>query len=115
MSDEVRISRAAQDAADKVLAEIYGEDLVGCQTDPAVIAKIIQGGMNVETRDYRQLAEALIGAIQQIQIVSTPPSKEEVRTTEDLVELLGSRADAIREITTKILQAWDDFKGNAPQ
>ncbi len=110
MSEEARCSKAAQDAAEKVLVSIYGEDLHGCHTNPAVLAEIIQQGMDGETKDYRQLSEALIGAIQQIQIVATPPSKSEIRTAEELVTLLGSRADAICDITTKILTAWENFQ-----
>ena len=112
MTDPLRSSKAAQDAAEKVLVAIYGEDLSGCTINPDAVSAIIQGSIDSETKDYRQLAEALIGALQQIQIVATPPGKSEIRGTDELVQLLGSRADAIRDITTKILVAWDEFKGN---
>jgi hypothetical protein len=110
MSEEPRTSKAAQDAAEKVLVSIYGEDLIGCRADLGQLSQIIQQGINSETKDYRELAEALIGALQQIQIVATPPNKSDIRSTEELVQLLGSRADAIRVITSKILTAWEGFQ-----
>ena len=111
MSEAPTPGKLATDTAEKILVAIYGEDLTGCQISPDSVAGVIQQAMNVETRDYRQLAEALIGAIRQIQVVATPPDKSEVESVQDLAETLGKRADAIQEISTKIIQAWDEFKG----
>ena len=110
MSQSPRTSKTAQETAEKVLASIYGEDLIGCRADLTELTKIIQQGIDAESKDYRELAQALIGAIQQIQIITTPPPKSDIRTTEELIQLLGSRADGIQEITTKILTAWQSFQ-----
>jgi hypothetical protein len=110
MSDSSRTSKAAQDGADKILVAIYGEDLTGCQISPDEVSAIIQSSINFETKAYRELAEALISAIRQVQVVATPPDKAEVTNADELIEVLGRRADGIREITGKILDAWDKME-----
>jgi hypothetical protein len=111
MSDDSNPRKSAVDAAEKVLTAIYGEDLEGCPITLEAVSAIIEDGMIAETKNYKMLNEALIGAIRQIQNVSTPPNKEEVETIEEVADVLGERADVIHQVTTKILEAWDKAKG----
>ena len=111
MSEDSKARKSAIDTAEKVLTAIYGEDLTGCSISLEAVSAIIEEGMTAETKNYKMLNEALIGAIKQIQNVSTPPSKEEVQTIEDVADVLGERADVIHQVTTKILEAWEKAKG----
>jgi hypothetical protein len=110
MSENPKPRKIAMDTAEKILAAIYGEDLEGCAVNLESIAAIVEEGIRAELKSYKMLNEALIGAIQQIQTVSTPPEKEEVETIQELADLLGERADAIHQVTTKILEAWEKAK-----
>jgi hypothetical protein len=110
MSDNIGPRKIAFDTAEKVLAAIYGEDLEGCVVTLQSIAEIVEQGIESQTLSYKLLSEALIGAVRQIQTVSTPPEKDEVKTIQELADLLGDRADAIHQVTTKILDAWEKAK-----
>lgn len=57
------------------------------------------------------LNEALIGALRQIQSVSTPPDMTEIQSVEEVVNVLSEHADAIPQVTSKILEAWEKSKG----
>jgi len=107
MSDDAKPSKAALDTAEKILVAIYGEDLTGCSISLDVVAGIIQERLVVETKNYKMLNEALIGAIRQIRDVSTPPDKQGLETIEDVVGILSERADAIHKVTSQILEAWE--------
>ena len=107
MSENLEPRKIALETAEKILAAIYGEDLEGCTANLESIAAIVEQGISAQTKSYKMLNEALIGAIHQIQTVSTPPGKEEVETIQELADLLGERADAIHQVTTKILEAWE--------
>jgi hypothetical protein len=107
MNPNSKPGKAASEAAEKVLVTLYGEDLIGCPTSIDAIAAIIQEAVAVETNGHRQLAEALIRALRQIQTVSTPPTRAEVQDIQELARILGERADGIHQITSKILDAWD--------
>ena len=106
MSDDAKPSKAAMDAAEKVLVAIYGEDLTGCSISLDAVANIIEENLIAETKNHKMLNEALIGAIRQIRDVSTPPKKDELGT-EDVVGILSERADAIYKVTSQILDAWE--------
>ena len=107
MNENASSRKTANDTAEKILAAIYGDDLRGCSVSLDAVSDLVQQGINAETKNYRMLNEALIGALRQIQTVSTPPKKEEITSVEEVVGLLGERADAIHQVTTKILEAWD--------
>ena len=111
MSEPLKPRKFATDAAEKILVAIYGEDLEGCRIRLDAVSAMIEEAISAETANYKMLNEALIGAIQQIQLVSTPPLKEEVGTIEEVANVLGERADSIHEVTTKILEAWKKAQG----
>ncbi|MEO5804216.1 MAG: hypothetical protein ABIR24_11870 [Verrucomicrobiota bacterium] len=102
--------KTATETAEKILAAIYGDDLLGCPVNLETISAIVQEGISAETKSFKMLNEALIGALRQIQSVSTPPSKEEIESVDEVVNLLSERADAINHVTTKILEAWEKAK-----
>ena len=110
MSENPSSRKIASDTAEKILAAIYGEDLLGCPISLDAVSEIIQEGIDAETKNYKMLNEALIGALRQIQSVSTPPDKEEVQSIDEVINVLGERADAIHQVTTKILEAWEKAK-----
>lgn len=103
-------NKVATETAEKILAAIYGDDLKGCSVRLETIAKVVQEGIAAEVTSHRILNDALIGALRQIQTVSTPPSKDEVESLEAVVKVLSERADAIHHVTTKILEAWEKAK-----
>ncbi len=111
MSEPLSSRNSATDAAEKILVAIYGEDLEGCKIRLDDVSAMVEEAVSTETANYKMLNEALIGAIQQIQLVSTPPRKEEVETIEEVAAVLGKRADTIHEVTTKILEAWKKAQG----
>lgn len=110
MSENPSSRKIANDTAEKILAAIYGEDLLGCPISLDQVSAIVQEGINAGTDNYQMLNEALIGALRQIQTVSTPPEKEEIQSMEEVITVLGERADAIHQVTTKILEAWEKAK-----
>jgi hypothetical protein len=110
MSENPASRKLAGDTAEKILAAIYGDDLHGCPVSLDVVSEIVQQCIDAETKNYKMLNEALIGALRQIQSVSTPPNKEEIQSIEEVVNVLGERADAIHQVTTRILEAWEKAK-----
>lgn len=111
MSENSPSRNVAGDTAEKILTAIYGEDLRGCPVSLDSVILLVQEGINAEARSHKMLNEALIGALRQIQAVSTPPAKEEIQTMEEVISVLGERADAIHQVTTKILEAWEKTQG----
>jgi hypothetical protein len=107
MSEPSQPSRAASEAAEKILTEIYGEDLINCHTSLETVARLVQEAMVSDGADYRGLVEALIGALRKIDLMVTPPEPGQVQTKEELMALLGERADAIRQITSRVLAEWE--------
>jgi hypothetical protein len=111
MSENPSSRKIAADTAEKILAAIYGEDLQGCTISLDTVTGIVQEGVDAGTKSYKMLNEALIGALRQIQTVSTPPQKEEIQSMEEVISVLSERADAIHQVTTKILEAWEKAEG----
>lgn len=111
MNEPLKPRQSAVDAAEKILVAIYGEDLEGCKISLDAVSAMVEEAVSAETANYKMLNEALIGAIEQIQLVSTPPRKDEVGTIEEVADVLGERADTIHQVTTKILEAWKKAQG----
>lgn len=97
--------KTALDTAENVLHRIYGDDFAGCTVTLEAVAEIIQAGMGEEGKGDRALVEALTEVIRAIQTLATPPDKAQVKSVQELAALLGERADAIRLVTGKALEA----------
>jgi hypothetical protein len=112
MSESSPPSRAAVEAAERILTEIYGEDLINCHVSLETVAGLVQEGMDSSVVDYKGLVEALIGAMRKIDLMVTPPEAGHVQTKDDLMALLGERADSIRQITSRVLAEWEKLGPN---
>lgn len=112
MSENLGSQKTATEVTEKILEVIYGPDLQGCSVNIQLISTAVGEGISSEVKKYKLLNDALIGAIRQIQAVSTPPNKEEIQSMEEVVNVLSQRADAIHEVTTRILEAWENARDN---
>ena len=110
MSENPPPGKFAADTAEKVLAAIYGEDLLDCRASLDEIAGVIQEGMNSQGADERALVEALIEAIRNIDLIATPPPPTAVNNIEEVASILSQRTDAIRQISAKVLAMWEKLK-----
>ena len=97
--------KAALDAAEQILHRIYGDDFAGCNVTLDAIAEIIQARVGDEGKGDRALTDALVEVIQAIQALATPPESSQIKSVQELANLLGERADAIRLVTGKALEA----------
>ncbi len=100
-----KASKAALEAAENVLQKIYGADFQGCSVTLDSIAEIIQANLDSHTQDSTTMLSALREVLEAIELLSTPPAKSEIKDGTHLARLLGERADGIRAIAAKALEA----------
>lgn len=98
-------SKAALETAEDVLHKIYGPDFQGCKVTLDSIAEIIQATLDGHTQDSSAMLSALREVLEAVELLSTPPSKSEIKDGTHLARLLGERADGIRAIAAKALEA----------
>jgi hypothetical protein len=96
----------AKQVADRVLSAIYGPDLVGCQVAPDAIAAIVQEALTAQTNREQTINGVLIEVLEKIQVIATPPDRDQVKDLQHLASILRERADGIYVIATETLNAW---------
>lgn len=95
----------AMEIAEKILQVIYGDDLLGCTVTLEEVAAIVEAGIKAEAHPTREVLDAFKKVVDAIHRLSTPPSREEVKDSNDLQQVLGNRLDGINEICTKTITA----------
>ena len=115
MNSDCPAENAAAAAAEEVLRTIYGDDFTGCTVTLESVSSIIQTALEGQSADDRQLLELYETALEGIHLLSTPPNDGPVLTPEELQSLLGSRLDAIRTLTKKIIETTTSFRREIPK
>jgi hypothetical protein len=105
----------ARQAAEEVLQAIYGDDFVGCTISVDTVAAIVDSAVKDEARTAYELVDVLNKVLEAVHVLSTPPSPAEVKDSQQLQEVLGKRLDAIREISTKTINAIAELPIDKPQ
>jgi hypothetical protein len=104
MNEGLQPSRPSRIAAGEVLRKIYGDDFSGCVVTLDSIANIIDESAGSASEKDRTLIEVLTKVVEALQLLATPPAKDQVGDPEQLVRLLGERLDGIRDLALKTLE-----------
>ena len=98
-------SAPARQTAEKILQLIYGDDFAGCAVSLDELAAIVDGSIK-EQRDVNgEIIDAFKKVVEAVHALSTPPDPADVKDSKQLQDVLGTRLDSIREITSKTIKA----------
>lgn len=96
--------RLSSEVAEEILRRIFGDDFEGCTVSFDEIASIVQGGAEQRGIQQKELLEMYEKAIEALNLLSTPPSTNDVSDVTQLNDLLSERLDAIQKLTKKVIE-----------
>jgi hypothetical protein len=95
----------ARQTAEKILQLIYGDDFAGCAISLDELAAIIDGSIKEQRAVNGEIIDAFKKVVEAVHALSTPPDPADVKDSKQLHDVLGTRLDSIREITSKTIKA----------
>ena len=98
-------STPARQTAEKILQLIYGDDFAGCAVSLDELAAIVDGSIKEQRVVNGEIIDAFKKVVEAVHALSTPPDPADVKDSKQLQDVLGSRLDSIREITSKTIKA----------
>jgi len=98
-------STPARQTAEKILQLIYGDDFAGCAVSLDELAAIVDGSIKEQRAVNGEIIDAFKKVVEAVHALSTPPDPADVKDSKQLQDVLGSRLDSIREITSKTIKA----------
>src|SRR5262249_53300542 len=104
--------KLAHDVAEGILSAIFGPDLLGCHITPDAIASLIQQALDAHAKKEETVNALFVQVLEKIQLIATPPERSQITDAAQLATILGERADAILEITSETLKAWEKLKAS---
>ena len=104
--------KLANEVAESILSAIFGPDLIGCQITPDVIAPLIQQALEAHAKKEETVNSLFVQVLEKVQLIATPPERSQVNDAAHLAAILGERADAILQITSQTLKAWEKLKSS---
>jgi len=112
MDSEEKPGKLANEVAFGILCAIYGPDLIGCRVSSDALTPLIQQALDAHAKKEETLNGLFVQVLEKIQLIATPPDRSQIKDAAHLASILGERADAILEITSKTLQAWEKLKSS---
>ena len=107
-----KTGKFANEVAEGILAAIFGPDLIGCPVTPEAIAPLIQEALDAHSKKEETVNALFVQVLEKIQLIATPPERTQITDTAHLAAVLGERADAILQITSQTLKAWEKLKAS---
>jgi hypothetical protein len=98
-------STPARQTAEKILQLIYGDDFAGCAVSLDELAAIVDGSIKEQRAVNGEIIDAFKKVVEAVHALSTPPDPADVKDSKQLQDVLGTRLDSIREITSKTIKA----------
>lgn len=102
--------KLAYEVAEGILSAIFGPDLLGCQITPEAITPLIQQALDANAKKEEMVNSLFVQVLEKIQLIATPPERNQITDAAQLATILGERADAILQITSQTLKAWEKLK-----
>jgi hypothetical protein len=102
--------KLANEVAESILSAIFGPDLIGCKVTPEAITSLIQEALDAHAKKEETVNSLFVQVLEKIQLIATPPERKQVNDAAHLAGILGERADAILQITSQTLKAWEKLK-----
>ena len=102
--------KLAHEVSEGILSAIFGPDLIGCRITPDAIAPLIQQALEAYAKKEETVNTLFVEVLEKIQLIATPPERSQVHDPGHLAAILGERADAILQITSQTLKAWEKLK-----